>query len=231
MKVIEDHQCRLLRSDSSNEVAKAIEQVAPRLRRWQIKRWRKLRDDVPEFGDQPRQFRPLVSQCAQTVQFRRALDKVLQDFHERQIGDSFVVLGAMPDQQRHSLRVSNDRNLIGESRLADARFAGNQEHAPAPSGRIVESAEQRSQLALTSDYDAQRPSSKLFRAICLRSANLCDESIAPGRDRKHESRRLRIIAQGPPELSYRRVDAGLAIDKDALAPDALQNFFARNELS
>src|SRR5208282_3019847 len=102
---------------------------------------------------------------------------------------------------------------------------------PAPRSRIVECAQQRSELALASHHPARRSSSKLHRSTCLRCANLRDESITPGRHRDDESRRLRIVAQCPPDFSYRGVDAVLAIDEDALAPNALQDFFACDELS
>ena len=65
----------------------------------------------------------------------------------------------------------------------------------------------------------------------LRRTNLCDEPVTPGRYRCHEARRVGIVAQGPPNFSYRSVDTGLAIDEHALAPDALENFLARDELS
>src|SRR5208282_6726838 len=115
--------------------------------------------------------------------------------------------------------------------LADARLAGEQEQAPAPGGRVVEAAQHRGQLPLASHHHTRRPSSKLLSSTYLGRANLGDESIAPGRHGSHESRHLGIVGQSPPELSDRSVDAGLAIDEDALAPDAVENFLARNELS
>ena len=42
---------------------------------------------------------------------------------------------------------------------------------------------------------------------------------------------LKIVAQRPPDFSNGGVDAVLAIHEDALAPDALDDFFARDKLS
>ncbi|HYL60448.1 MAG TPA: hypothetical protein VEU51_16390 [Candidatus Acidoferrales bacterium] len=231
VQVLEDHQRRLMRRDSNGEVEEAIEQVAPRLERRQIKRGRKIRQNAFEFGQQARQLGALISKRdAQTVRIRRAGDEILQDLHERQVSDGFV-LGAMPHQHRHALCLSRGRDLIGQAGLADAGFARDQEQPPAPGIRVFESAQHQSQLAFASHHHARRPSSNLLRPASLRAANLCDESITPAGDGGDESRRLGIVAQSAPQLSHRSVDAGLAIDKDALAPDALQNFLARDELS
>ena len=205
--------------------------MAPRLSRRQIERRRKFGQDVFEFRQQARQLPPLISQgCAQAVRIGCAIDEVFQDFHERQIGDGFVMLRAMPDQQRHPLGVSRGRNLIRQPSLADAGFAGNQEQPPAARSRIVESAQQGSQLAPASHHRTRQPSSNLFGSSYLRCANLCDKSIAPGRHGSHESRRVGIVAQGSPHLPDRSIDAVFAIDEDALAPDALENFLARDDL-
>src|ERR1700731_4190148 len=137
----------------------------------------------------------------------------------------------MPDHNRHAVCVSRGRDFVRQPRLADSRFAGDQEQAPAPRSRVVESTQQRSQLALAAHHRTRRPSSKLVGSTYLRRVNLRDESIAPGRHGNHESWRLGIVAQSLPDLSDRSVDAVLAIDKDALAPDALEDLLARNQLS
>src|ERR1039458_10753730 len=99
--------------------------------------------------------------------------------------------------------------------------------AAASSSPLSNDASSRSRPTITPGGRARNCSALLN----LRRANLGDESIAPGRHGSHESRHLGIVGQSPPELSDRSVDAGLAIDEDALAPDAVENFLARNELS
>src|SRR5260370_31832907 len=169
VKVLEDHQGRLQRSNSRNEVEKATEQVPPRLSWRQIERWRKIGQDVLELGQQTRQLRPLVAQrSAQTVEVWYAIDEVLKNFHKRQISDGFVMLGAMSDNNRHPLCVSRGRNLTRQPRLADAGFAANQEQAPAPGGRIVESVQQKGAVALAAHHRARGPSPNLLRSTSFR---------------------------------------------------------------
>src|ERR1700722_3713022 len=137
----------------------------------------------------------------------------------------------MPDENRHPLYVSRGRTPIRHPRLADPWFARNQDQAPAPRSRIVEYAQQRSELALASYHPTRWPSSKLFGASYLWRPNLRDETVAPCWYSSDETGSIGIVAQRPPDFSYRGVDAVLAIDEDALAPDALEDFFACDELS
>ena len=141
------------------------------------------------------------------------------------------MLGAMPNQQRHPPGLRHGRNLIRQSSLADAGLAGNQEQPPAARGRIVESAQQRRQLAIASHHRARRPGSKPAGANHLWRPDLSDEPVAPCGYSGDETRRIGIVGQGSSDLSDRSVDAVLAVEEDALAPDALQNFLARNQLS
>src|SRR5271170_6735069 len=153
MKVLENHQRRLLGSDTGDEVGKTIEQMTPRLGGRQIERRRKLRQDVLELWQQARQLPPLVAEGrAQHVEVRDAVCEVLEDFDEWQISDGFIVLRAMPDQQSDSFCLSSSRDFIGETRFADAGFAGNQEQLPSPVSRRVEPAKQGGNLPLSSHY-------------------------------------------------------------------------------
>ena len=160
--------------------------------------------------------------CPELSAFRCAIDEVLQDFDERQISDGLVVLGTMPDQNRHAIRISRGCNLVRQASLADAGLAGNQKRRPR---REAASSRPLSIAASSRSRPTIVPGGRIEIAPLYLSsvANLCDESIALGRHGSHESRRLGIVAQSPPELSHRRVDAGLAIDEHALAPDALEN--------
>src|SRR5271163_3747940 len=128
MKVLENHQRRLLGSDTGDEVGEAIKQMTPCLSGRQLERRRKLRQDALELWQQARQLPTFVAEGrAQSVKVRDAVYEVLEDFDEWQIGDGFIVLRAMPDQQSDLLCLSRCRDLIREPRLADAGFAGNQE--------------------------------------------------------------------------------------------------------
>src|SRR5271156_3167175 len=128
MKVLENHQRRLLGSDAGDEIGKTIEQMTPRLGGRQIERRLELRQDALELWQQARQLPTFVAEGrAQSVKVRDAVYEVLEDFDEWQIGDGFIVLRAMPDEQSDSLCLSRSRAFIREPRLADAGFTGNQE--------------------------------------------------------------------------------------------------------
>src|ERR1700691_5672583 len=103
MKVLENHQRRLLGRDTGDEVGKTIEQMTPRLCGRQIERRLELRQDALELWQQARQLPTLIAEGrAQSVKVRDAVYEVLEDFDGRQIRDGFIVLRAMADQQRDS---------------------------------------------------------------------------------------------------------------------------------
>src|SRR5271156_1916001 len=128
MKVLENHQRRLLGSDSGDEVGEAIKQMTPCLSGRQLERRRKLRQDALELWEQARQLPTLVAEGrAQSVKVRDAVYEVFEDFDEWQIGDGFIVLREIPNHRSGSLCWSRASDFIREPRLADAGFAGNQE--------------------------------------------------------------------------------------------------------
>src|SRR5271170_3871867 len=128
MKVLENHQRRLLGSDAGDEIGKTIEQMTPRLGGRQIERRLELRQDALELWQQARQLPTFVAEGrAQSVKVRDAVYEVFEDFDEWQIGDGFIVLRAMPNHQSDSPCLSRGSDFIREPRLADAGFAGNQE--------------------------------------------------------------------------------------------------------
>src|SRR5271155_2762395 len=128
MKVLENHQRRLLGSDAGDEIGKTIEQMTPRLGGRQIERRLELRQDALELWQQARQLPTFVAEGrAQSAKVRNAIYEVFEDFDERQIRDGFIVLRAMPDEQRVSFGLSRCRDFTREPRLADAGFTGNQE--------------------------------------------------------------------------------------------------------
>src|SRR5271156_2704028 len=99
MKVLENHQRRLLGSDSGDEVGEAIKQMTPCLSGGQLERRRRVRPDGLEVWEQALQPPTLVAEGrAQSVKVRDAVYEVFEDFDEWQIGDGFIVLRAMADQ-------------------------------------------------------------------------------------------------------------------------------------
>jgi hypothetical protein len=57
------------------------------------------------------------------------------------------------------------------------------------------------------------------------------EPVTPGRDRDYESWCIRVIAQRPPNLPYRGINAGVAIQENPFSPDSLQDLFACDQLT
>ena len=137
----------------------------------------------------------------------------------------------MPDENGHPLCFSRGRNFVREPRLAYAGLTGNQEQAPAPGSRIVESAQQRGQFAVASNHRTRRPRSKFPASACPCYLNLADETITLAGYCGDESRRIGVVAQCMPDLPYRGIDSVVRIQEDALAPYPLQDFLARHELS
>jgi hypothetical protein len=67
-------------------------------------------------------------------------DEILQNLYERQIGDGFVALGAVSNQQFKSLCFGRGRNLIRKPRLANAGFPRDKKQTAASGSRFAESA-------------------------------------------------------------------------------------------
>ena len=68
------------------------------------------------------------------------------------------------------------------------------------------------------------------RRLPARFAHHCDEAIALGGDGDYEPRRIRVVMQRTANLPHPRVDGVVGIEEDPFAPDALKDFFARNQL-
>src|SRR5208282_5290156 len=69
-----------------------------------------------------------------------------------------------------------------------------------------------------------------MRKLLARFAHLCDEAIALGRDGDYELRRIRVVIQRAANLPHRRVDSVVGIEENSFAPDALEDFLARDQL-
>jgi hypothetical protein len=57
------------------------------------------------------------------------------------------------------------------------------------------------------------------------------EPVTLGRDCDYESWCIRVVAQRPPNLPYRGINAGVAIQENPFSPDSLQDLVARHQLT
>ena len=81
---------------------------------------------------------------------------------------------------------------------------------------------------IRSRCDVSNPWCRLFFFPFL---NLPYEAVALGGNRHQKARRIDAVVQCPADLTHSSVDRRVNIYKDALPPDALENFLARHELS
>ena len=156
--VVHHEQEREPGGGSSDEGADGVEEVPPLLFRRQVERRRDVGEATAQLGDHPRHFGGIVAHVLADDLRRHDRQPLLEHLDERRVGQRPFDLIAAAEQGERASRLGFADELAHERRLADARFAADEDE-PATTvrrGSVQMRPKNESELLLAPDEDLLR---------------------------------------------------------------------------